>query len=93
MIVVADPATVNTHLSTVTGTIDARWCCRHGHLDDPGDGAPALVGRRTDGTVLEAHYHDGHLDDPVDGSPAWLVRRADGTVVEARHYRRDRRIA
>lgn len=93
MIVVAGSATVNTHLDPATGAVDARWCCRDGRLDDPVDGSPALVGRRLDGTVVEAHYHDGRLDDPGDGSPAWLVRRADGTVVESCHYRRDRRIA
>lgn len=89
MIAVAGSATVDTHLDPATGAVDTRWC----RLDDPVDGSPALVGRRLDGTVVEAHYHDGRLDDPGDGSPAWLVRRLDGTVVESRHYRRDRRIA
>lgn len=85
--------TINTHLDPSTGAVDAQWCCRDGRLEDPADGLPALVGRRSDGTILEAHYHAGQLDDPDDGSPAWLLRHPDGAVLEARHYHRDRRIS
>lgn len=57
MIVAAGSATVNTHLDPATGTIDARWCCRDGRLDDPGDGSPAWLVRRADGTVVEARHY------------------------------------
>jgi len=92
MTTITTTTTTNIHLDPATGAVDACWCCRDGRLNDPGDGAPALVGRRPDGTILEAHYRDGQLQDPDGHSPAWLLRRSDGAVLEVRHYRRDRRI-
>jgi len=60
----------------------------YGHLHDPDDGRPAVVGYRTDGTVeYEEHYRNGQAHDPDDGRPASVSYYPDGTVESEGHYR------